>query len=124
MGPSGPEPGGQALRPEHGGPGTGGEGEAAGVRASDSPGPGPRGQADAHLVAYREKGFVSLPREGEKAVETMRGLSRIRKVVAIVLGLAVLAWEVERAGGLSGGFFCGLGASWVWPVSGMVPTCS
>jgi hypothetical protein len=29
----------------------------------------------------------------------VRGLSRIRKVVAVLLGLAVFLWEVRRSGG-------------------------
>ncbi len=39
----------------------------------------------------------------------MRGLSRIRKVVAVLLGLAAFLWEVRRSGGALGGLLLRLG---------------
>ncbi len=39
----------------------------------------------------------------------VRGLSRIRKVVAVLLGLAVFLWEVRRSGGVLEGLLLRLG---------------
>lgn len=65
-----------------------------------------RGRADAARVVevYRRRWeverFFRFLKTG-LGLETfqVRGLSRIRKVVAVLLGLGVFVWEVERTGG-------------------------
>lgn len=75
-----------------------------------------RGREEAARVveAYRRRWeverFFRLLKTG-LGLETfqVRGLARIRKVVAVLLGLAVFLWEVERLGGPFKGFLLQLG---------------
>ncbi len=75
-----------------------------------------RGREEAARVveAYRRRWeverFFRLLKRG-LGLETfqVRGLARIRKVVAVLLGLAVFLWEVERLGGPFKGFLLRLG---------------